>query len=305
MQKANRDMRLSWLNLVTRNNYEKMQRSASAEALTEYGYFTGKYDQLDEKRKQENITQGFDLSSQESSTAFSSLVPPDVLKEWSKCKEDNADDGLTSWLSHVDPSGANLRIRWKPAAGLDEIRVTTTQSYGIASLPFPRGYKLGRGEMTIILVRSDPTKPMRGTINGSTGGSFGCGSGGSYTTDFYVAEYSAAKEAPVGCKFDQGSSTDWAGTDADQVKQKSTDIVIPWHGAREICLKKVCRGQSWVQSFSLDGEAPTPFGADNCTEFGEMKLEVHEKTIVCHCLNNDAYCGGGNTCTATGNVITQ
>lgn len=156
---------LSWLLLITKENYDEIKKSASAELID---YFSGSYDSFRKKREQYLKKANYSKTTDEAREEVRVNLPEDAVPAWRDCVLSNS-HGLFTWTDHIDEEGAILGIGWNPPPGLDKLKDVQVVLVGGNCVELTNDLKvLYRGTHTFNISRSGNKKDIRGSISGVT-----------------------------------------------------------------------------------------------------------------------------------------
>lgn len=192
--------RLSWLKLVTEDNFEQIKHDAKADVPE---YFSGSWKDFSEKRNTLYKQESFTRNASDSRSVVRSNLPEGAVDAWRACVVGNVTN-LVTWIDKVDTAGATIGISWKPAPGLGKLHNPRLVLFGASGADPFSGQTEFTGQTTIVVHRDAADSPIRGAITGTAGTD-----DASFSSDFFVpvpnsaaAELAALRAAAAACASD-------------------------------------------------------------------------------------------------------
>jgi hypothetical protein len=170
---------ISWIKLVTEDNYEEIKKSVSAYIP---GYFEGDYDSFKKKLNSTKQYTSFSYSRDEARSTYMAYLPEAAYRAWSDCmqyKAQQANSGELIVGAHdATDNSAIITYRWEPTlntlGSLTELEFqfagvsNSQQIYQEMMTRHPAGSTNFSGELNFIAERNSSNSEMKIVINGKT-----------------------------------------------------------------------------------------------------------------------------------------
>lgn len=130
---SNKSLRLSFLRIIDKDNYELVKRSLSNSTNIIVDAIpignTLNYDDFNNRRSHEFQKENFQITTDEAETRIRQFIPEYASNNWLKCKQQST-SGFHGWAQYYDDNQVIIRFHYAAIPGIPSISVTNSTLTG-------------------------------------------------------------------------------------------------------------------------------------------------------------------------------